>query len=325
MGTPVIRSFLANKEDAALVLVKSEVEAGVLQLIDVPGQIQWLAIQDARQKPFFRFIKVMRKIRGFKPDTVVLTQGIEAWKGGILSLLSGAGRRAGPANHAGFLLTHTRNKKVDDHKVEYNCSLAEAGGRYARADVSLKVPVELIEYCRNKYLGKVDAGWIGIALGSGALESHKRLPEKNACDLVKRMIDEGFGSKIVLFGGEAEKELNKAIEKVPGFGGINLCGKTGLLETIALLSCCRVLVSTCNGVSHMAAAVKCPVVGLYGPTNPEFTGPYGGTLKALTRGLECAPCYSRNFITGCGTPVCMNMDVNEIVQELKEIYSKRVE
>ncbi|MBV9267838.1 MAG: lipopolysaccharide heptosyltransferase family protein, partial [Acidobacteriaceae bacterium] len=36
-----------------------------------------------------------------------------------------------------------------------------------------------------------------------------------------------------------------------------------------------------SGPLHLAAALRKPGVGLYGPTDPALTGPFGGTMTVL--------------------------------------------
>jgi ADP-heptose:LPS heptosyltransferase len=54
---------------------------------------------------------------------------------------------------------------------------------------------------------------------------------------------------------------------------------------------CSVVVTNDTGPMHVAAALRKPVVGIFGPTNPARTGPYGQIDRALQRrDLPCVPC-----------------------------------
>ena len=77
------------------------------------------------------------------------------------------------------------------------------------------------------------------------------------------------------------------------------------MESFSRLGKARVVVANCNAISHMAAVVGTPVVGLYGPTNPLITGPFSEDLTVVSLNKPCAPCYRRGYLTGCGDPVCM--------------------
>lgn len=51
-----------------------------------------------------------------------------------------------------------------------------------------------------------------------------------------------------------------------------------------LLSACRLFAGNDGGVAHLAAASGCPVVALFGPTDPGLWAPRGGPVVVLRRG-----------------------------------------
>ena len=51
-------------------------------------------------------------------------------------------------------------------------------------------------------------------------------------------------------------------------------------------------------VRQLAAAAGCPVLGIFGSTNPEWTGPLGDRSLVVRTGIECSPCYSKSCPTG---------------------------
>ncbi|OGQ01348.1 MAG: hypothetical protein A2Z51_02925 [Deltaproteobacteria bacterium RBG_19FT_COMBO_52_11] len=62
---------------------------------------------------------------------------------------------------------------------------------------------------------------------------------------------------------------------------------------------------------HLAAAVKAPLIALFGPTAPWRTGPYGNGHLILRKELACSPCFKKN----CPTMECMNsLTVEEVLE-----------
>ena len=67
---------------------------------------------------------------------------------------------------------------------------------------------------------------------------------------------------------------------------------------------------------HMAAAVGCPVIAIFGPTDPFVWGPRGKIQKIIYKGLDCREC----FHPGCfrGDQSCMQLiAVDEVLSAVK--------
>jgi len=102
----------------------------------------------------------------------------------------------------------------------------------------------------------------------------------------------------LLFGGKNDAVTAAQIESAlgPGPAVINVAGRTSLRELMALLQCCRVLLTNDTGPMHVAAAVGTPVVVPFGSTSPELTGPGlpgDARHQLLKSGAPCAPCFLR--------------------------------
>lgn len=80
----------------------------------------------------------------------------------------------------------------------------------------------------------------------------------------------------VLTGGPAETEIEYAerIESAARHKPVNLVGKTGIKELLAVLERADIMISPDTGPAHLANAVGTPVIGLYATSNPLRTGPY---------------------------------------------------
>ena len=65
---------------------------------------------------------------------------------------------------------------------------------------------------------------------------------------------------------------------------------TPLRESAACLEQAQLIVTNDTGIAHMAAALERPLLALFGPTSPAYTGPLGD--PARTRVLhhpDCCP------------------------------------
>jgi heptosyltransferase-2 len=103
---------------------------------------------------------------------------------------------------------------------------------------------------------------------------------------------------------------------------INFAGKTSLDKAIDLLSCASVVVANDSGLMHIAAALDCPLVAIYGPTNPNFTPPLGSSkVKILTSHLPCVPCFKRECPRYAEAQCMRDITPSIVLQAIDELLS----
>jgi predicted lipopolysaccharide heptosyltransferase III len=142
-------------------------------------------------------------------------------------------------------------------------------------------------------------------------------PERFAV-LGDALVQEGF--QVALVGSEPEQKVAEEVIQAGHKKFVSLVGKTTLRELAALMKKCRVFVGNDAGPMHMAAAVGCPVVALFGPTDPAVWGPHGKSCHTIYKGLDCREC----FYPGCqkGEMSCMKrISVDEVLQAVKALLS----
>lgn len=96
------------------------------------------------------------------------------------------------------------------------------------------------------------------------------------------------GLRVVVIGMEEDRKEAAQIE--PDF---NLAGLTSLEEVITLLQACSFLIANDSGVRHLASALEVKNIGIYGSSNPRWTGPLDHFSKVLYSFESCSPCYQR--------------------------------
>ena len=132
------------------------------------------------------------------------------------------------------------------------------------------------------------ARWLGI--NPGARWDNKRWPAEHFAQLVRQLAARDANFRFALFGGPGDWHLTDTIQRAAPDRCVNFAGRTALPELIELLRRCELLVTNDTGPMHLAAALRKPIVSLFGPTSPEQTGPYGQAPLALRHPLPCAPC-----------------------------------
>lgn len=83
--------------------------------------------------------------------------------------------------------------------------------------------------------------------------------------------------------------------------GTQLLPSMSLPALINVVAAARLLVSPDTGLLHLAAAIGTPFVGLFGPTDPLFLGPYDRRLgicveAAITRPPVCRRCWTGQLL-----------------------------
>jgi heptosyltransferase-2 len=142
-----------------------------------------------------------------------------------------------------------------------------------------------------------------VALHPGADSPSRRWgPERFA--RVADALVERCGARVVVLGGPSDKALAESVVSAMHRRALNLCGQVRLDELPYVLSRCDLLLANDSGPMHLAAAVRTPVVAVFGPGDPSVFGPYGppARFRVIQKSLNCMPC--RN--PGCRTPACLD-------------------
>ncbi len=139
----------------------------------------------------------------------------------------------------------------------------------------------------------------------------KLWPEAHWRELIGLFVREGLS--VVITGDKADQPVCARLGAAAG--ALDCSGRLGLVELGALMAGARAVVSTDTGPMHLAAGVGTGVVGLFGPTAPWRTGPFGSGHRVLRAGLECSPCFMRE----CSDVRCMR----EIAP--KEVFAAAME
>ncbi len=117
---------------------------------------------------------------------------------------------------------------------------------------------------------------------------------------------------ILIFGTQGERALAAMIARGIDGKAVNVAGSTTLPQLAALMERCDAVVTNDTGPMHISAAVKTPVVAIFGPTDPVTTGPCGNGHIIVRREVSCSPCLRRVCPTDHR---CMDLISADDVQE----------
>jgi ADP-heptose:LPS heptosyltransferase len=141
---------------------------------------------------------------------------------------------------------------------------------------------------------------LAVILGS-SWPSRIYYPESTAA-VIRRVARADGGSPAlfpVFLGGPDETKLaDEVMRHLGDVPALNLAGRTSLRDLIAIFPECAVAFGPDSGPMHIAAAVGCPVVSLWGATAAERSAPWGFAELAISGEIPCHPCYLRQCPIG---------------------------
>lgn len=234
-------------------------------------------------------------------------------RSGIIAKLSGAPHRIG------FDRARCRegNWIFTNHQIPPNHNPGVMLERYlefadylelAPTTVSWNIPMGHAERARvSEVLGI--GGSSPIVINVGASKPEKLWLAEHFTAVI-RLLQPHWAGGLVLTGAMADRARAARITR--GTAVLNTTGRLSLKELGALLEQAAVVLSCDTGPLHLAVAMGTPVIGLYGPSDPRRTGPYGheGWIIVGEGRPRCRRCHR-----WCGNPYtpCMRNISPEMV------------
>jgi heptosyltransferase-1 len=161
-----------------------------------------------------------------------------------------------------------------------------------------------------------------IVLLPGARWDNKRWPVEYFAELVKKLSPLSPDLRFAILGGGADRALGKAIAEANPGRCLDLTGQTSLPEMIEWVRLGELVITNDTGPMHIAAALRKPVVALFGPTDPAGTGPYGQRKNVLqVTDLPCVPCM-KSYCAYHEPLACLRALTPEMVCEFARIRLK---
>jgi lipopolysaccharide heptosyltransferase I len=222
-------------------------------------------------------------------DLAIDFQG--SFKSGVITLLSGARRRIGlgpgHARELSFLCTSewVRPRSRWLNRVERNLLLAEAIGAAGDA-IEVMIPENPEEAGRAREILR-EASPDGdpvvvLAPGTSSLQSHKRWPAAHF-SLLAGLLRKSPGVRSLVAWGPGEESLAQAVVSASN-GAARALPPVGLRLLASILRRSSLFVGADTGPMHLAWGVGCPVVAIFGTTDPRLNAPLG-KAHAVLRGI----------------------------------------
>jgi len=115
--------------------------------------------------------------------------------------------------------------------------------------------------------------------------------------------------KAVVVGSKADMDEALKIEEYTKGKAKSVAGKTTLKELISVFNKALFVITPDTGTMHLAVACDKKVVAVFGPTDPQRTGPFGEGHLVIKSELKCSPCFKKF----CEDKKCMKEITPQIV------------
>jgi heptosyltransferase I len=257
-----------------------------------------------RSRAPFGFIPFLIKVRAGRFDLVLDLQ--RHLKSGITALASGAADRIGFAsgNAKEFNPIFSTRRIAPQPAMRLKLMQYQAFGDalgIAPAPIEFGLTISDGEMDRAKsMLAGFSAPRLAVILGS-SWPSRVYFPELIAATIRALSVAANGGPALfpVLIGGPEEASLAaQVVRDLEGTPVLNLAGRSTLRDLIGIFPQCAAAFAPDSGPMHIAAAVGCPVVSIWGATAPERSAPWGFADFALRGEIPCHPCYLRECPIG---------------------------
>jgi len=225
----------------------------------------------------------LRRVRDVNYDFAIDFQG--AIKSGLLARLSGARSVAGfenPREPAARILYSQKFSRKGEHVIEQNHALAAGalkdllGGKdleFIAPQLPCDPDAETWAQSEIMRLGIASFALVTPAAGWGA----KQWPPERFGAVAQALTRHNL--KTLVNAAPGEEGLAQAVVDASAGNAFVVQGNLGQL--IALTRRARIFIGGDTGPLHLACAQNVPTVGLYGPTDPIRTGPFGRSTIAL--------------------------------------------
>ena len=300
MSIPALRAIRGRWPNAEIAILA---RPWVADLYRGQGYADRILVYENRSthKGFWGRERLARALRREKFDAAVLFPN--AFDAAWIVWRAGIPERIGYARDGrSWLLTKAipipAKGEAPDHEAYDYLELLRRAGWLERLPQVDEIGIAVAQEDRRKALERLFAAGIRknavrIAFASGAAYGSAKCwePERYAA-LADRLIA-AFDVDVILFGAPQESGMAARIAGAMRSRAFNLVGATQIGELPALLSTCRLFIGNDSGAMHVAGAVGVPVIGIFGPTDPQGTRAMTPQFTLIREPVDCSPCFLR--------------------------------
>ena len=276
--------------------------------------------------------KLIERLRKERFDLALLFQ--KAFEAGLFARMARIPRRVGfQSDSRGWLLTDPLPLPREGHHAEQFLRIVEALGVEV---ADRRLSYHLAPQARDgalRFLAKhgIHQGALRIALHPGASKPPRAWHAERFGEVAAALVRD-YRATPLLFGTGYDLHAIAKIRSVAGPTCVLPPEGQSLQEMAALLEHCHLLICNDSGPMHIAAALRVPVVAIFGPGAPRLTGPYSDPelFRVVTHQFPCSPCRQK-FFKEClpaesGKPLCLEeVTSSEVLNACRELLGDQTD
>lgn len=271
-------------------------------------------------------INLIKQLRSEKYDVVIcLTAGDRA---SFLSFATGASLRLthySSSNLSRLLMNQFVRPRDGEtpHFVDYHLEILRfLGIGNCKKNFTIHIPPPVATEVDRQLAGAgISEGSLLVALHPGARKKWRQWPPARFAQIA-RLLRDRFHAAIILVGGPDEEELVRSVESNMGFPPALRSNSLNLLEMAALFARCHLFIGNDSAPGHIASAVACPTLTLFGPTFPQLSRPYGAGGEVIFKNLPCCGCRQEEEFCLRPENTCMHLiEVDEVWEKVETLLT----
>jgi len=243
----------------------------------------------------------------------------------IAAFLTATPIRIGYATDGRHLfLTQRFSPPSDLHQIDYYLHLLTLMGYQVVSCAPILIPTAIGERERSnlKKQYRWQKDYVVFAPGA-AYGPAKCWPSSYFAWLAQKII-QAMKFDVLILGSKKDRIIaQKILHQMDSPQGIyDLTGLTSLAGAMAIIKAARLVITNDSGLMHLTAALHCPQIAIFGPTDPNRTSPYGNTTKIIYHPVTCAPCKYRK----CPKEhLCMRqITVEDVFRTIKHLCERKI-
>lgn len=295
------------------------------KIFKAAAEVNDVIIFDKRgsQKPIYRLFQLAKDLKNKNYDKIYSSH--RSFRTALLVLLSGVRETYGFDNSImKYAYKNLINYELNKHEVQRNLDLI--GYNYDSESWKIIPKIEVPGEVIQKISKFVDSNFKKeniIAIAPGTIWQTKQYPLEYYREVVIQLSKSG--NSVLLIGSKNDKELCNYILEGQTDNIISVAGEFNIIESIEILTYCKLLVCNDSAPTHMAMAANIKALTIYCSTVPGFGFyPYNNGSKYLSlNDLECKPCgiHGHNSCPISTFDCGKNLSVDLVFNTIKKMIS----